>query len=120
MPAYINNSTRGPSIIRAVDAGTYTITLNDLRSNATTELVTNATIKRVSWSTSGSITVARGAVTALSLHQSGEMRFDEFGGAITSNNTGTIVVTIATGGTIFLEVSKEATYNVDPYTGQTI
>jgi hypothetical protein len=48
------------------------------------------------------------------------MRFDEFGGAITSNNTGTIVVTIATGGTIFLEVSKEATYNVDPYTGQTI
>lgn len=120
MPAYINNSRRGPSIIRAVDAGTYTIALNDLRANATTESVTSASIKRVTWSTSGSITVARGAVTALSLHQSGEMRFDDFSGAITSNNTGTIVVTITTGGTIFLEVSKEATYNVDPYTGQTI
>jgi hypothetical protein len=120
MPAYINNSRRGPSIIRAVDAGTYTITLNELRSNATTENVTSASLKRVTWSTSGSISVARGGVTALSLHQSGEMRFDDFSGAITSNNTGNIVVTIATGGTIFLEVSKEATYNVDPYTGQTI
>jgi hypothetical protein len=48
------------------------------------------------------------------------MRFDEFAGAISSNSASSLVITIVTGGTIFLEVSKEATYNVDPYTGQTI
>jgi hypothetical protein len=120
MPAYINNSRRGPSIIRAVDPGTYTITLNDLRANAFTETITTASIKRVTWSTNGSISIVRNGTLTLALHNSGEMRFDEFAGAISSNSASSLVITIVTGGTIFLEVSKDATYNVDPYTGQTI
>jgi hypothetical protein len=47
MPFEITNTLRGSSIVRAVDPGTYTITLNNLRANATTETVTAADIKHV-------------------------------------------------------------------------
>ena len=45
------------------------------------------------------------------------MRFDEFGHSIANNNTSNVVVTIATGGTLVMELSKQATFSVDVNTG---
>ena len=120
MPYEITNSNRGPSIIRGVNPGTYTITLNDLRANTTIETVTNATIKRVMWSTNGSITIIRNGVPILALHNAGDMRFDDYGHSVANNSNQSIAVTITTGGSFVMEVSKSATYNVAPDTGQTI
>jgi hypothetical protein len=117
MPYEIINSIKNVSIIRVVDTGTATITLNNLRANATIETVTSANIKRLVWSTNGSIQITRGGVPMLSLHNSGEMRLSDFGYSIANNNTQNIVVTINTGGSIVLEVTKSATYNVAPDTG---
>jgi hypothetical protein len=91
--------------------------LADLRKNTAIETVTSADIKRVTWSTNGSITITRTITPVLSLQGSGEMRFDEFGHSISNNNTSNVVVTIATGGTVVMELSKNATYSVDAYTG---
>ena len=41
------------------------------------------------------------------------MNFDELGTSLANNNTGNVVVTIATSGTVLLEVSKTATYTTD-------
>ena len=121
MSIEIQNSLRGSSVVRCVDPGTYTVNLIDLRKNTTTEIVNSADIKRVTWSSNGNITVSRAANTpVLTLHNAGEMRFDDFGYSIANNNTSNVVITIATGGTIVLEVSKNSTYNVDVYTGRSI
>jgi len=121
MPLEITNTTRGSSIIRCVDPGTYTVNLTDLRKNTTTEIVNSADIKRATWSSNGNISVTRAANTSiLALHNSGEMRFDEFGHSISNMNTSNLVITIVTGGTIVLEVSKVSSYNVDVYTGQVV
>jgi hypothetical protein len=45
------------------------------------------------------------------------MRFDEFGHSIANNNNQSIVVTIATGGSLIMELSKQATFSVDVNTG---
>jgi hypothetical protein len=45
------------------------------------------------------------------------MRFDDYSHSLGNNSTQSIVITIATGGTIVMELSKTATYNVDPTTG---
>lgn len=116
----IINSMRGGSVIRVVDPGTATVTLNDLRANAYTETVTAANIRRVSWSTNGSISIVRNSVPILMLHNAGEMRFDELGYSVANNNNQSIVVTITTGGTVVMDISKTATYNVAPDTGFTV
>jgi hypothetical protein len=120
MPYEITNSNRGPSIIRGVGTGSYTITLNDLRTNPTNEVVSNAIIKRILWSTNGSIDIVRNGVPILALHTTGDMRFDDYGHSIANNSNQSIVVTITTGGSFVMEVSKSATYNVAPDTGQTL
>lgn len=117
MALEITNSLRGPSIIRCVEPGTYTISLASLAKNSVIETVTSADIKRVTWSTNGSITVVRNITPVLSLQNAGEMRFDEFGHSIANNNTSNVVVTIATGGTLVMELSKQATFSVDVNTG---
>jgi hypothetical protein len=43
------------------------------------------------------------------------MKFDEFGYAVANTPTANIVCTIATGGSIILEVSKNTTYTSDVY-----
>lgn len=118
MALEITNSLRGPSIIRCVEPGTYTVNLADLRKNTATETVTSADIKRVTWSTNGSITITRNITPVLSLQGSGEMRLDDFGHSIANNNTSNVVVTIATGGSLIMELSKQATFSVDAYTGR--
>ena len=54
MPFEITNSLRSASFIRVVDAGTANVTLAQLAKNAN-ETVNSASIKRVIWSTNGSI-----------------------------------------------------------------
>jgi hypothetical protein len=120
MPLEITNSNRGPSVIRVVDPGSYTITLNDLRANATTETVTGSSIKRVMWSTNGNITIVRNSVPILALHNAGDMRFDEYGHSVANNSNQSFVINLATGGSLVMEVSKTATYNVAPDTGFTV
>ena len=110
MPLEITNSNRGPSVIRVVDPGSYTITLNDLRANATTETVTGSSIKRVMWSTNGNITIVRNSVPLMTLHNAGELRCDDFGFSFANNNTQSIVVTINTGGSLVMEVTKDCNY----------
>lgn len=111
----ITNARRGTSIIRAEAPGTYTITLNALSTNTSIETVTDASIKRVNWSSNGHIHISRGATPnlMLSLYNSGEMRFDDYGYSMANGSTGNIVITIATGGSVVLEVSKAATYSTD-------
>lgn len=117
MSLEVTNTLRGPSIIRCVEPGTYSVELTGLRKNTATETVTSADIKRVTWSTNGSITIARNQLPVLSLQGSGEMRFDEFGHSIANSSTSNVVVTIATGGTVVMELSKQATFSVDVNTG---
>ena len=117
MPFEITNSMRGGSVIRVTDPGSATIALTDLRANAYTETVTAASIRRVTWSTNGNISIVRNGVPVLMLHNSGEMRFDELGYAVANNSASSLVINIVTGGTIVMDISKTATYNVAPDTG---
>jgi len=109
MPFELINSIRSPSIIRIEGTGTTTVAFSNLSASAN-ETVTSASIKRINWSTNGNIQIVRSSVPIVSLHNTGEMRLDEYGYSIANNNTSSIVITINTGGTVVLEVSKEATY----------
>jgi hypothetical protein len=120
MPIEINNTLRGSSIIRVEGIGTYTISLNDLRANPTTETVTAYDIKRLYWSTNGNISIVRNGNNIVTLHSAGEMRVDDLGYVFSNNRTSTANVIVTTGGTLIMELGKEATYNVDPYTGISI
>jgi hypothetical protein len=105
----ITNSPRSTSIIRVVDPGTVTVNIANLSVNSN-ETITGATIKRVMWSTNGSISIVRNSTPTLALHGSGDMRFDDYGHTIANTSTGTIAITIVTGGTAIIEVSKTAEY----------
>lgn len=111
----IINVKRASSIIRCEGVSNYTIQLSDLSTNTQIETVTSASIKRIGWSSNGYITIARGATpnTVSTLYGSGEIRLDEWGSSLANGSTGNIVVSIVTGGTVFLEVSKTATYSTD-------
>jgi hypothetical protein len=109
MPFELINSIRSSSIIRIEGTGTTTVALANLSVNAN-ETVTSANIKRINWSTNGSVQIVRNSVPIASLHGTGEMRLDEYGYSIANNSTSSIVITVNTGGTVVLEVSKETTY----------
>ena len=108
------NTKRSSSIVRFVDAGA-TISLANLAFDAN-ETVSAASIRKVAWSTNGSIQIARNGVNLLTLHNAGQLSLDEFNYAMANNSTSSIVVTINTGGSLVLEVTKEATY-ATPLTG---
>lgn len=110
MAQEIINSLRSSSIIRVVDPGTYTINIANL-SASDSETVESASIKRIMWSTNGSISITRNSVPLLSLHYSGDMRFSDYGYSIANNSSSDIVITITTGGSAVVEVTKQATYN---------
>ena len=55
--------------------------------------------------------------TAVTFNDLVEMRFDDYASTLSNTNGQSIVVTITTGGSFVMEVSKQTTYNVDPYTG---
>jgi len=109
MPFELINSIRSSSIIRIEGTGTTTVALANLSVNAN-ETVTSANIKKINWSTNGNIQIVRNSVPIASLHGTGEMRLDEYGYSIANNSASSIVITVNTGGTVVLEVSKETTY----------
>jgi hypothetical protein len=115
MPIEISNSLRAPSVIRVDGIGTYYANLESLAVNAN-EVVSAASIKRISWSTNGNIQIVRNAHNIASLHNAGHFNCVEWGHSIANNSSSNVVITIATGGTVFLEVSKTATYTT-PLTG---
>jgi hypothetical protein len=106
------NTLRSASIARIVDTGT-TIALANLSSGAN-ETITAANIRKVAWSTNGSIQIVRNSVPILTLHNSGSIAFDDLNTTVANNNTQPIVVTINTGGFVLLELTKEATYTTAP------
>jgi hypothetical protein len=120
MASKITNSTRGSSVIQVTGADTLTVNVATSLATSATEIVTDAHIKTVTWSTNGSITIVRNSEKVLELYGSGEMRLGDYGYSITSNSSSDMVITVASGGTLVLEVTKIATYTVDPYTGRTI
>ncbi len=110
MAIEITNSLRSASIIRVEGVGTYYANISALAANAD-ETVSSANIKRLNWSTNGNITITRNGNTIATLHNAGEIRCDEWGHAIANNNTANLVITVVTGGTLFVEVNKTATYS---------
>jgi hypothetical protein len=105
MPVQITNKSYGDTTIRYEGVGTYTTPLANLGIDVT-ETISYANIKRLMWSTNGSIQITRNSNTICSLHNSGEIKFDEYGYAIANNNTGNIAVTIAGGGSLTMQLSK--------------
>jgi hypothetical protein len=111
----ITNSLRSASIIRVTGASSANIQLANLSTSAN-ETVTSASIKRVMWSTGGTVSIERGGETILTLYGSGDLRPSESGHVIANNSTSYMNVSITTGGTAIIEVTKEATY-ATPLTG---
>jgi hypothetical protein len=105
------NTLKGPSVVRTDGVGTYTITLANLSANSTQESVGSAAIKRILWSTNGNITIARDSSNMVTLYNSGEMKLSELNYSMANTATGNIVVTITSGGSCILQVSKTATYS---------
>ena len=110
MAIEITNKKRSVSVIRVEGATTNTVYLANLSAGAD-ETVTGATIKRILWSTGGTVNITRNSNSICTLYGSGEMRFDDFAYAVANNSTSPLVITVATGGCVFVEVSKEATYS---------
>jgi hypothetical protein len=117
MPIEYSNTLRGTSVIRIEGIGTHYINLTDLRANTTTETVTAFDIKRLYWSTNGNITIVRNGENMVALHTAGNMHLDDLGYVLAANRTANANVIVTTGGTLIMEIGKQATYNVDPYTG---
>jgi hypothetical protein len=111
----ITNSLRSSSIIRVTGTGFANVQLANLSTSAN-ETVVSASIKRVMWSTGGTVTVERGGETILTLYGSGDLRPSDSGHIIANNSTSNMNVSITTGGTAIIEVTKEATYTT-PLTG---
>ena len=111
----IINSLRSSSIIRVTGAGFANVQLANLSTSAN-ETIISASIKRVMWSTGGTVSVERGGETLLTLYGNGDLKPSESGYVIANNSTSNMNVSIATGGTAILEVTKEATYTT-PLTG---
>ena len=105
----ITNTLRSASIIRVVDPGTANVFLANLAFDGN-ETVSSVNIRRLTWSTNGNIQITRNAVPILMLHNSGTMMLDELNHSLANNNTSTIVITINTGGSIVMEVTKTASY----------
>ena len=110
----IINTTRGSSIVRAVDVSTANLALTQFRGDPTHETVGSITIRKLNWSTNGSIQIVRNSVPILQLHNTGTIQLDELNHVIANNNTQSIVITVNTGGSLVMEVTKEATYATAP------
>ena len=115
MPIEITNSLRSSSLIRVEGIGTYYANLSSLAVDSN-EVISSANIRRINWSTNGSIQVVRNGNNIVTLHNAGEIKLDEWGHTLANNNTSNVVITVVTGGTLLLEVTKSATYTT-PLTG---
>ena len=93
----------GKAVIR-VDSNT-TVQVANLAYD-TSESVSLANITKIYWSTNGSITVARGANTILTLFNSGF--WDFHGISLSEFNTANLVFTITGAGSMVVEVAKNS------------
>lgn len=106
----LTNRLHSSSILRVTGTGTTTLELANLEATAA-ETVTDASIKKILWSTNGNIAINRGGDTIATLYNSGEMHLDELGHSFANNATSNLSVVVTTGGTAVLEVTKHATYD---------
>jgi hypothetical protein len=106
----ITNRKRSSSILRVVGASTTTLELANLAVDAT-ETVTEASIKKILWTTTGNIAINRGGVNVITLYNSGEMHLDELGYSIANNSTANVQVVVTTNGSVVIELAKLATYD---------
>lgn len=112
MPIEITNRKRSTSVIRVEGISANTVYLANLAADAS-ETVAAANIKRITWSTGGTVNITRNSNSIATLYGTGEIRFDDWGYSISNNSTSPIVITITTGGVAFIEVTKSATYSPD-------
>ena len=110
MPIEISNTLRSVSVVRVEGTGTYYANIISLAANSN-EVVSAADIKRINWSTNGNITIVRNGNVIGTFHNAGESGY-----SIANNSTANVVITVTTGGTLFLELTKTATYTT-PLTG---
>lgn len=106
----LTNRKRSSSILRVVGAGTTSLDLANLAVDGT-ETVTEASIKKILWTTTGNIAIKRGGVDVITLYNSGEMHLDELGYSIANNSTSNVSVVVTTNGSAVIEIAKLATYN---------
>lgn len=115
MPYEINNKLRGPSTLRLTGVDTTgALALSAFSANVGTENVSSVTITSLQWSVlpaTGTVVITRNALVVATLYETGEWRRDEVN--ISNTSTGTITVAITGGGSAFLTLSKQATYNVE-------
>lgn len=105
----LTNKLHGTSIIRVVDSGSANIAIANLAYDGN-ETVASSNIKKVTWSSNGYITVVRNSEKVLDLAGSGSMYLDELNTSLAANNTSNYIVTIVTGGSLIMEVTKSASY----------
>tara|TARA_Y100001972_G_scaffold29389_1_gene36230 strand:+ start:339 stop:701 length:363 start_codon:yes stop_codon:yes gene_type:complete len=105
----VTKKLRGPTTIRTVGIGTANIQIQS-QVQSTGETLTDITIKRCAWSTNGNILITKGPDPLLELHGQGQIDFDSDFSAIANNSNNCLYVTVATGGSVVLEVGKVATY----------
>lgn len=126
MPTTITNSKRSKSVIRITGNTSTRVNLSDLSTNTTTEIVTAAEISHITTSSDGKWVVYRGndatGEPVLSLFGENDIPFSQYdvsiGGA---NSTANLYFTNSgTDGTLIVNITKTATYTVDPDTGFTI
>ena len=106
----ITNRLHSSSILRVTGSGTTTLDLANLEATAA-ETVTDASIKKILWTTGGNIAIKRGGVDVITLYNSGEMHLDELGYSIANNSTSNVSVVVTTNGSAVIEIAKLATYN---------
>ena len=123
MPTTITNSKRSKSVVRITGNTSTTITMNQLSTNTTTELVSSAEISHVTSSTDGKWTIYRGndatGEPVLVLFGENEIPLAQFDVTIAGANTSAnlFITNSGTDGTLILTLNKTATYTIDPETG---
>ena len=112
------NRVKGPSSIRIHGVGTANINVQNTfaTQGVDKERISGFAIQKCAWSTNGSIMIRSSGQDVIELHSTGQINFAEDFAPIA--NTGSAVVgsqffqvTIATGGTVMLQVAKVANYD---------
>ena len=115
MPYEIVNSKRSKSVIRITAQANQLITLQQLSTNTTSEIITGAAITHFISTGDGVVKVYRGdnasGVLVLDSVGTNDLPFAQYDIAIANTSSANIYVTNSTtNGTVMLVVSKTATY----------
>lgn len=102
--AIIQNRKGSAKAVIRVDS-TATIPVANLAAD-NTETISSANITKLYWSTNGSIAIARGANTILTLF--GSDHWDFHGISLNEYSSANLVFTVTGGGTMIVEVAKSS------------